>query len=278
MVRVLKGAAWTLCSLMLAALIAGGLSFVIPCGNGEILMDHGDILRLSIPGIGAGISFLFLLVLAATAHRYAAKKDGSAITESWTDAFGFSLPAALCVWKIFEDVSEYGEGVPAGKGFPGLPWIMEEGVFRPCRIEAAAAGLLFLVLLVWLMARKEKNSPRGEIPGISAAAWAAVRMVTERFRLQPLTADGTLKIVPLAACAVVLLVAAFWTVQGRRNQAGRTMVLISWVLTAAGLAAVLLFEFGILSVGRVRGDIAVTAGAAAIAFVAVMNLRPAARA
>ena len=62
MVRVLKGAAWTLCSLMLAALIAGGLSFVIPCGNGEILMDHGDILRLSIPGIGAGISFLFLLV------------------------------------------------------------------------------------------------------------------------------------------------------------------------------------------------------------------------
>ncbi len=278
MVRVLKGAAWTLCSLMLAALIAGGLSFVIPCGNAEILMDHGDILRLSIPGIGAGVAFLFLLLLAVIAHRYAAKKDGSAITESWTDAFGFSLPAALCVWKIFEDVSVYGEGVPAGKGFPGLPWIIEEGVFHPCRIEAVAAGLLFLVLLVWLMVRKEKNRPRGEILGISIAAWAAVRMVSERFRLQPLTVDGTLKIVPLAACAAMVLVAVFWTLQGRKNRPARTMVILSWVLLAAGLAAVLLFEFGILSVGRARGDIAVMAGAAAIAFVAVMNLRPATKA
>ena len=176
------------------------------------------------------------------------------------NGIGFGLLPALAFLKIFQDVS-YGKGTAVIDPLPQVRWLCEDGCYRPMRIEAVAALLLFILLCIWLILRREEFPDNGDLLMIAVCIWSVIRLCTEGFRREPNL------LFHCASSATVLMCLIIWTVR-------RTKICRMPLRTAAEMSAVIaclalniLTTKGILSAGSNIADFAVNMGSALLAMI-----------
>ena len=173
------------------------------------------------------------------------------------NGIGFGILPALAVLKAFQEAGT-GAGSKVLEPLPCIRWLSVAGRYMPGRIETAAAACFFLLICLWLIIRKEELPDNGDLIMISVCVWAAIRLVTEDFRTEPMI------LFRITSCVMILFCAVVWSV--RRAQRVRMPV-----RTAADLAAVciciavyLTTATKLLSVGSAIADFAVTTGSAGL--------------
>ena len=175
------------------------------------------------------------------------------------NAAGFGLLPAIMIRKGFENLGPALLGAKVAEPLPLIPWLTEEGRFVPCRIELAAAVLCFAGVCLWLILRREDLPGNGDLAATVLSLWAAVRIVTESMRQEPVS------ILRYVCSAVILGCLAWWTV--RRNRVcrapGRTAA--DWITVLICIAMLTVSAEGILSAGSAVGDLAVVTGCVILA-------------
>ena len=271
--KALKRTAWIAGWILFSMLAAAAVSAWIPAAEGDYFRKPG-LFRMSVAGLGCGIALLAaggIILLRKTSGTK--NESASGWRRLLTDA-GFALLPAAAIWKAFEDTCPAGEGfIHCPESF-SIPWIFEEGLFRPCRMEAAAALIFFVLFACWLVIRKEPGRADRRFTGTVLVSWAAVRMVTERFRRQPYFAIEGLSLACVIAAAVILAYGFIWCAGARRSrQVSPVVCVLFGIAMTAGVAAALTFSASLFTLGSQAADVAVIAGGTAAAYVAALSLR-----
>ena len=176
------------------------------------------------------------------------------------NGIGFGLLPALAFLKTFQDIS-YGKGAAVIEPLPQVRWLCEEGCYRPMRIEAVAALILFLLLCVWLILRREEFPDNGDLLMTAVCLWSVIRLGTEDFRLEPHI------LFHYTSSATVLLCLVIWTI--RRAKICRMPLRTAAEMTAVTACLVLniLTTKEILTAGSDIADFAVKMGSALLAMI-----------
>ena len=249
--RRMKIAGEALAALLLAgcAALAAG-TWIFPAEKDLIASFAG--FRLSIAGIGAGLSLLTLAGFARGWTRLARGENSG----TWRNGIGFGLLPAAAVWKVFEHRTLLGQGKELPEGLPRLPGLSGEGMAFPSRAELCLAALLFGILVFWLAARKRELAEGGDLLGVSASCWAAARMVTEHFRLHQILIPDDFRIAGWAAAAVLALTLGIWTARAFRQHKNTGYAFACVPVFAASVAGIVLIQNEILGTGIPAADLA----------------------
>jgi len=239
----IRKVALALAGLLLAACVAVAMGTWAYPEERDLIAERSGF-RLSVTGIGAGLSCLTLLGFAALRRKAGGGKGaGDAL-----NGLGFGLLPAAAVWKIFEQRTRTGQGREIPEGLPRLPWISEGGAAQPCRIELILALLLFAAILLWLMLRKGETLPAGDLGGVSLACWAAARMLTENLRLRQIAAlPEDFRIAGWAAAAAMALILILWTGRAFRQQKNTGYAFACLPVFGLSVAGIVLIQNGILT-------------------------------
>jgi len=199
----------------------------------------------------AGAAALIMIAVFAGLWFFSHRKHAPG---GWMDGIGFGILPAAAVGKAFELLCEGGSGRAVDEPLPLLPWITENGMYMPARIEFVLALAAFCGVCVWLILRKEAIPGRGEAALTSLCLWSGIRTVTERLRLSP---D---RIPQYAYAGLILVCLAVWTAKRLRRGGGKGRAAGDWIAATVCTAMIVLTSEGILSVGSGIGDLAVIAG------------------
>ena len=101
------------------------------------------------------------------------------------NGIGFGILPALAVLKAFQEAGT-GAGSKVLEPLPCVRWLCVAGNYMPGRIETAAAAGTFLMLCAWLIIRRTELPDNGDLIMVSVSIWAAIRLVTEDFRAEPM--------------------------------------------------------------------------------------------
>ena len=108
--------------------------------------------------------------------------------------------------------------------------------------------LLFAVILLWLMLRKEATLPAGDLAGVSLACWAAARMLTENLRLRQIAAlPEDFRIAGWAAAAAMALILILWMGRAFRQQKNTGYAFACLPVFVLSVAGIVLIQNGILT-------------------------------
>ena len=221
----------------------------------EALFDVYGV-TVTVTGVYIALSVITLALFASLWLFERKKRTGKAVFAGQVmNGVGFGLLPALAILKAFQEIGT-GKGAAVTEPLPLIGWLTENGLYRPGRIEAAAAALAFAFVCLWLIARGKDIPDNGDLFMISLCLWAAIRLITEDFRREPVNMFRYTSCATLAACLIV------WTV--RRGKLAGLPGRTAMELIAAGtcIAINLLTATGILSVGSEIGDFAVKTGSA----------------
>lgn len=231
--------------------------------------------RVSVMGIGAGLSLLTELAFAggwiAAGRKARPEEDGPG---RLINGLGFGLLPAAALWKIFEQKTSRGQGLPLPEGIAGSlpdPGLMAAGGrWLPGSIETILALLLFAGVILWLAMRRERLPETGDLPGVCLASWAALRLVTAGFREGQELLPGTVSAESLLALAA--LIAGFLPAAVRlgRRETGRAWLAACIPVLMASAAAVLLIQHRTLETGNAAADLILQAAFALLALKAVL--------
>lgn len=221
--------------------------------------------KLTVSIAGTAISILLLILFAALWIWLIPKKtEEGRFRRRWLDALGFGLLPAAAGWKIFADMYAAGKGAQVVKPLPLTPWATENGLFNPCRIEAAAALIAFAGICLWLMLRKEEPEGRGEVFLNAVCLWSGIRIVTESFREEPQN------ILRFVYCGAVLFCLAVWTYKRVRQTGSKQRSIGDWIAALLCTGMIAATATGLLSVGSEIADLAVITGCALLEVVLTM--------
>ena len=224
---------------------------------GEVLFEAAGM-KVTVTGVSVLVSALVLILFAGLWLSGRKKRTGREIFAGQVmNGIGFGLLPALAVLKAFNEAGT-GAGAKVTEPLPCVGWLSMSGFYMPGRIETAAAAAMFAFLCLWLIFRREELPDNGDLIMISVCIWAAIRLVTEDFRREPVD------LFRYASCATVLLCAVIWSV--RRAGCIRMPVRTVADLTAVCIciAANLMTAGHILSAGSEIADYAVKTGTAAL--------------
>ena len=221
--------------------------------------------------IGAGISVLVFLMFALLKWIDSRKaQEGPLSTGARMNAAGFGLLPGIAVWKIFEQETRLAFGTDIMKPLPEIPFLTAEGKYAPCRIELAAALIVFLLLVLWMILRKNDIPGNGDVLLTVLCAWGGVRTLTETFRADPLGMIGSVDIVQIAAFLLTMIPLAVWSVRRERTQKGYLMAVLEWMAVAGCGTVMIMIRAGVLSAGSEPGDFAVLIGCALLSVLLVL--------
>ncbi len=213
--------------------------------------------RLSVSGIGAGLSLLTALAFASGWIGSAGRRNGAGggAGRAW-NGIGFGLLPGIAVWKIFERRTALAQGAKIPEAF-GNGWLFgSAGRWLPVRAEILLAAALFGAAVIWLLIRKRELPENGDLAGVSAALWGSARMVTEGLRADPGGPAGEISAAGWLAAGVMALTLAWWTARALREKrkAGYAAACVPvFLLSVAGIA---LIQNQILQTGVPAADLA----------------------
>lgn len=178
-------------------------------------------------------------------------------------AAGFGFLPAAAVWNAFKSYDGVlSKGTALISTLPAVPWLTQDGYYIPCRIDLAAALTAFIILCIWLICKRKDLIPAADLLLISVTVWAGIRMVTESFyETSMLTVNGH-PVLRYAACAVVLVCLAGWSVRREKRQKNTLQLVIDWTGALLSAAAVVITSEKVLTTGSEIGDFALISGAA----------------
>ena len=253
-----------------AAALAVG-TWVFP-GKNDLIASFGG-LRVSVSGIGAGLSLLAILGFAngwiGAGNRSGPGKKGAG--RFW-NGMGLGLMPGILIWKVFERHTALGVGTPAPVEFGTGGWLIPAGFWRPERIEMMAAAALFAAVILWLVFRKTRIPENGDLTGISLAGWGAVRVVTESLRANQIALLGDSRIVGWLACGVMAMVLVWWARRTIRQRKNTGYVFACVPVFLISMTGIVLIQNGIARTGLAAADLAMQAVLALLAFKAVICL------
>lgn len=224
----------------------------------EVLTEIGGV-NVTIKITAAAVSLAVILLFTALWLAERKKRTGRAASfGEWMNGIGYGLLPAAAVWKAFEHMMRSGSGSEVAEPLPPVPWLTENGLYCPCRIEMSAALLCFIGLSLWLMLRKSEPENRGDLLLVALCLWASVRIVTEDFR------PSAGNIVRYIYCSAVMLCLFWWTVRRNRIRLSPARTAADWVAAVFCTGIIAVTAEGILSVGSRIGDLAVIAGCAVL--------------
>ena len=150
------------------------------------LPEENDLLyeisgfRISVSGIGAGISLLTVLAFAdgwAALRKKQGEQQGS--TDGVWNGLGFGLLPGIAVWKCFEQATAMRIGAAVPEGMQVIAMFSSEGRYLPARMEICLALILFLLTVIWLMVRKQPFPGNGDLAGVALTLWGGGRLITD---------------------------------------------------------------------------------------------------
>lgn len=253
-----------LCSAVGAALGTWGLP-----EEPDLLTAAGPI-RITVSGVGAALSLLTVLMFANIRLGGRERTEGEGPNHPLLDGLGFGLLPGITVWKLFEQGTRLGRGVPLPEGIPAMAWITEGGVWMPSRLEAGLALGLFAAVVIWLMLRKKELPANGDLAGVSVTLWCAGRLVTEGTRALLPGIGGMPPVNGWLAAALMLLYLILWTaraVRASRHPGYAVSCGAVWTLSVAGI---IMIRNEILTLNHPVAKIILVCAASALAMKAVL--------
>lgn len=223
----------------------------------EVLFEAAGV-NVTVTGVYAVVS-VFILLLFMTLWLIGRKKrTGKSIFAGQVmNGIGFGLLPALAVLKAFQEAGT-GTGSKVLEPLPCIQWLSVNGYYMPGRIETSAAAVMFLLVCLWLILRKKELPDNGDLMIISVCIWAAIRLVTEDFRKEPMD------IFRFTSCGTILACAILWSVRRARYSRMTARTIIDLTAVCACIAINLLTSLHILSAGSGIADYAVKTGSAAL--------------
>lgn len=224
---------------------------------GEVLFEVAGV-KVTVTAVYAVISVITLFLFMSLWLIGRKKRTGREIFAGQVmNGIGFGLLPALAVLKAFQEAGT-GAGSAVPEPLPHIRWLTVSGFYMPGRIETAAAAGMFVLLCLWLILRKKELPDNGDLIMISVCLWAAIRLVTEDFRREPMD------LFRYTSCATILFCAAVWSVR-------RAAYIKIPARTAVDLAAVciciainIITAKQVLTLGSEIADFAVKTGSAAL--------------
>ena len=269
--RALKTVGWILLWLLVAALLTAAFSLFIFRRGTDSLFEIGPI-PIHISGVGAGLGFLTTVLIGAMwqadRKKRTDKKNGAA---DFLQAAGFGLLPGAAVWSIFLTGNPLLLGREVFQPIPEWPWLTENGLFCPARIEMIFALTAFLAICLWLAIRKNDPARDGSVLMVSAGSWAMIRIITESFRGVTRLTPGGCHILRYVACAVIMICLGIWTMRRNRQHKSTSQTLLDWLAVIACMTVIVLTSEGVLTLGSDIGDFAVIAGAAGLSWVVTLT-------
>jgi len=234
--------------------------------GGMIVARLGSV-PLTLAGCGAALSGVTLLLFALLFRFLVVQKaetEGAPRRGWFLAAVGYGLLPAIAVWKVFEGFCIPAAGREVFPPLTGVPWVTENGLWLPARLEMVLALAGFLGITAWLMARKEAPMPGPDLFGTSLCVWAALRIMTDCFYARSLWIADGIHWMRYGCCAVLLISLAGWTVRRARKTKSAGQTVMDWASALIGTAGIVLCTEGWIPNLSEIGNLAVIAGCAAL--------------
>ena len=223
----------------------------------EVLFEVAGV-EVTVTGVYAVVSVLILILFMSLWLVGRKKRSGNEIFAGQVmNGIGFGLLPALAVLKAFQEAGT-GTGAKVLEPLPCVRWLSVSGFYMPGRIETSAAVVMFLFVCLWLILRKEELPDNGDLFMIAVCIWAAIRLVTEDFRTQPMD------LFRFTSCGTILGCAVLWSVRRARICSMPARTVIDLAAVCACIAINLITALGIVSAGSGIADYAVKTGSAAL--------------
>ena len=230
-----------LAGLALACAAALGMGTWIFPEERDLILPLGAF-RLSATGIGAGLSLLVMLAFADAWVGIRNRKDPAGAGPGRTlNGLGAGFPAAVLIWKIFEQRTALGRGTAPADGMEIPGWLAADGRWATGRIEIMLAVLVILSVTLWLVLRRQDLPENGDLAWVGLSCWCAGRMVTEHLRAEQIALLGSVRIVGWLAMGCMAVILACWTariVHQKRNTGYAYACVPVFAASAAGLALI----------------------------------------
>ncbi len=236
--------------------------------EGDELISFGT-LRVTVSGIGSGAALLATLAFADGWIGERKRRGGNTFPGTLLNGLGFGLLPGAAVWKIFEQITFLGAGKPLEEGIPALPWVTENGVYLPCRLELILALAAFTGMLIWLALRKRELPENGDLTGVSLTLWAALRLMTEGFRAPEAALCGIRLLTVYLAAGILALCLVLWSRRALKAKENTGYALACVPVFCATVAVIILQSLGILQVNP-AADQAIRLACALLAMKAVI--------
>ena len=176
----------------------------------EVLFEVAGV-DVTVTGVYAVFSVVILFLFMGLWLIGRKKRTGKEIFAGQVmNGIGFGLLPALAVLKAFQEAGT-GTGSKVLEPLPCIRWLSVNGYYMPGRIETCAAAVMFLLVCLWLILRKNELPDNGDLIMITVCIWAAIRLVTEDFRTQPMN------LFRFTSCGTILLCAVLWSVRRTRH-------------------------------------------------------------
>ena len=221
----------------------------------EVLFEVAGV-DVTVTGVYAVISVVVLFLFMSLWLIGRKKRSGREIFAGQV-MNGIGLLPALAVLKAFQEAGT-GTGSKVLEPLPCIRWLSVNGYYMPGRIETCAAAVMFLLVCLWLIFRRNELPDNGDLIMITVCIWAAIRLVTEDFRIQPMN------LFRFTSCGTMLACAVLWSV--RRARYGRMTVrtVVDLAAVCICIAINLITSLQIVSAGSGIADYAVKTGSAAL--------------
>ena len=223
----------------------------------EVLFEAAGI-SVTITLVYAVISVVVLFLFMTLWLIGRKKRSGKEVFAGQVmNGIGFGLLPALAVLKAFQEAGT-GAGSKVLEPLPYIKWLSEGGYYMPGRIETAAAAICFIFLCLYLILRKEEIPDNGDLVMISVCIWAAIRLVTEDFRKEPMD------LFRFTSCGSILFCAVVWSVRrsARIRMPLRTAAELSAICVCIAVNLITALHF--VTAGSGIADYAVKTGSAAL--------------
>ena len=224
---------------------------------GEVLFEAGGV-NVTVTGIYAVVSVVVLFLFMGLWLIGRKKRTGEAIFAGQVmNGIGFGMLPALAVLKAFQEAGT-GKGSKVLEPLPCIRWLSVDGFYMPGRIETCVAAAMFVVLCIWLILRRSELPDNGDLIIISVCIWAAIRLVTEDFRTQPMD------LFRFTSCGTILACAILWSVRRARYSRMRARTIIDLTAVCICIGINLITSLHIVTAGSGIADYAVKTGSAAL--------------
>ncbi len=257
---------------LLGILLSAGMALAVSvwalAGENDALTISGA-LRLSVSGIGAGAACLTALSFANGWIGERKRRGGARFPGTLMNGIGFGLLPAAAVWKIFEQHTFLKIGRVPGEGILTVPWVTENGLYQPARLEMILALTAFAGIVIWLAVRRREPEENGDLLLISLTLWGTIRMITEGFRAPEAALCGTQLLPVYLSAAVMFLCLVFWTRRALRIKENTGYALACVPVFCAASTVVILQGLDVLTVNP-GADLAIRCACALLAMKAVI--------
>ena len=199
--------------------------------------------------------------------RYKAKLKAG----TWFNAAGFGFFPGMAAWKIFEPFCGLGmDGKTLFDPLEPVACLTRGERFAPDRLELIAVLVAFVVIVIWLMVRKQPIPGNGDLFLTVICVWSAVRITTESLREFSARCAG-ISLMMIAAVTVEIVTMAIWTVRRGRKHKNAAMTLLEWTAILACGVISILQDANILTMGSSIANLAVTAGCSVLSAALILS-------